>query len=354
MTIYILPVGPNQFPKSYFEGRGISSRPYDGGSPNSLFWEEFQKFCSERGVSLKSYLDWNKGEQQPDDVLLVLNHPGETPLWRSYYYLAYFKGRGGFIIKRRKFFRQNYAFFKRRILMQLEPAVAMPYVYAHFDTIVRSGMYGKIFVTSRLANPGLAYFNYFEHRTRDITSAHFSAPKTKYITMINSNIRPHTLRRELYGERLKSIKFFSRSPDFDLYGFGWDKPPRHPFYLHYAKYVRRTWRGQVPDKLKAMSEYKFALAFENGIYPGWISEKIFDCLAVGAIPVYYGAPDIEKLVPQDCFIDFRKFRNYGKLDAYLRGLSEEEIKGYRDRIARFLKIPPDPKKLENFVEKLLN
>lgn len=353
-TLYILPAGPDMFPKEYFEGNGISFRPYDGGSPNALFWNSFYDECAKRGVSVKSYLDWNREARKPDDVLIVLNHPGETFLWRMYYSLVYLEDQGGFLMKRRRFFLKNFSFFNRRILLQVEPPVAMPYVYSHLDAIAKSGFYHKMFAITRVNNPEWEYFNYFEHRATDITSSHFNAPKTKYLTMINSNVRPHKFTNELYGERLKAIKFFSSIPGFDFYGFGWDKPPRHPLYRHYGRYVKKTWRGAIPDKLKTLGEYKFGFAFENDINPGWISEKIFDCLAAGVVPIYYGAPDIAKLVPEDCFIDFRKFKNYPELHGFLTSRTEAEMNAYRTAIAKFLKRKPNPEKLENFVEKLLN
>ncbi len=353
MTVYIVPAGPNTFPKEYFEGKGYSFRPYDGGSPNALFWNSFYEECRRRGIAVKSYLDWNRKSAKPDDVLLALNHPGETLFWRLYYSFAYFRSGGGFLLKRRRFFLRNFSSFGRRVLIQLEPPVAMPYVYSHLDEIAKSGFYDRMFAIARVNHPRWEYFNYFEHRTKDITSPYFDSPKMKYLTMINSNVRPHKFDNELYGERLKAIRFFSGVPGFDFYGFGWDKPIRHPFYIHYAKYIKKTWRGKVPDKLKTMSEYKFALAFENDITPGWISEKIFDCMSTGTIPIYYGAPDIGKSVPKDCFIDFRDFDDYGKLHAYLTNISDDELADYRTNIRNFLKIPPDLSKLAGFVDNVL-
>lgn len=276
-------------------------------------------------------------------------------MWRTYYRLRYPRQRGGFVIKKRKFFLENYRYFGRRILMQLEPPVVMPYVFARIDRLIASKIYDKIFFTSRVENPHCIYLNnYYSHLNRIRPSPYFSSPKSKFLTMVNANILPHTLRAELYGERLKAIRFFSKTGDFDLYGFRWDSFPRHPLYFHYGKYVRKVWRGAIPDKLKTMSEYKFALCFENCIAPGWISEKIFDCMAAGAIPVYYGAPDIENIVPKECFIDFRDFMDYDKLHSYLKNLSEEKLISYRERIAKFLTIPPNMSKLEDFVDKVLN
>jgi hypothetical protein len=43
---------------------------------------------------------------------------------------------------------------------------------------------------------------------------------------------------------------------------------------------------------------------------GYITEKIFDCLYAGTIPLYLGAPDILKYVPADVFVDCRKYSSW--------------------------------------------
>lgn len=45
---------------------------------------------------------------------------------------------------------------------------------------------------------------------------------------------------------------------------------------------------RVPDKMEFLSRYKFTLAFENGNYPGYTTEKLFEPLLVGSLPVYWG------------------------------------------------------------------
>ena len=63
---------------------------------------------------------------------------------------------------------------------------------------------------------------------------------------------------------------------------------------------------------------------------GWVTEKIFDCLVAGTIPVYLGAPDIDEWVDPECFVDMRRFSGYGELREYLLGLSPAEIAVYRE------------------------
>ena len=72
---------------------------------------------------------------------------------------------------------------------------------------------------------------------------------------------------------------------------------------------------------------------------GWITEKIFDCLFTGTIPVYWGAPDIADHVPPECFIDMRRFGSYAELEAHLRSLSAQEICAYRQAARAFLASP---------------
>jgi Glycosyltransferase family 10 (fucosyltransferase) C-term len=43
--------------------------------------------------------------------------------------------------------------------------------------------------------------------------------------------------------------------------------------------------------------YKFCVAMENSIEPDYISEKIWDALAAGCIPIYLGARSARNIVP---------------------------------------------------------
>jgi hypothetical protein len=52
--------------------------------------------------------------------------------------------------------------------------------------------------------------------------------------------------------------------------------------------------GPVDDKLAFIKNYKFTIAFENSSYPGYTTEKIFEPLLAGSIPVYWGNPLVGK------------------------------------------------------------
>ena len=50
----------------------------------------------------------------------------------------------------------------------------------------------------------------------------------------------------------------------------------------------------VPNKLDFCAQYKFNIAFENSVSPGYVTEKVMQPLAVHSIPIYYGAPNVEE------------------------------------------------------------
>eukprot|EP01083_Nonionella_stella_P274935 933628_1 len=55
--------------------------------------------------------------------------------------------------------------------------------------------------------------------------------------------------------------------------------------------------GGKRRKVELLREYKFALAFENSETDDYVTEKFFEALMAGAIPVYLGAPNIKWFWP---------------------------------------------------------
>ena len=77
----------------------------------------------------------------------------------------------------------------------------------------------------------------------------------------------------------------------------------------------------LSTKMDIISKYKFAIAFENAIDEDYVTEKFYDPLIAGAVPVYLGAPNIDRFAPGDhCFIDAAGFKSPKELAACLRTL----------------------------------
>lgn len=209
---------------------------------------------------------------------------------------------------------------------------------------------------------------FFPQRLRQVVGeSNLSWEDKRYLTMINSNIPPlkglryriaclidPDLRSELYTERLRAIKHFSENPGFHLYGRGWKTRCRKmPIDFHLA--AVRSYKGACSDKISTLAKYRFAVCFENTRFPGYITEKIFDCFFAGCIPIYYGAPDIEKYVPKETFIDFREFEGYADLDKYLVQMTSDKASSYLEAAKTFLASKAfDPFYQDHFASELVS
>ena len=65
-------------------------------------------------------------------------------------------------------------------------------------------------------------------------------------------------------------------------------------------------------------------------------KKIFDCFFSGCIPVYWGASNVVTYIPEDCFIDCRKFAGHEKLYNFMATMIKAEYIAYQERINSFL------------------
>lgn len=174
----------------------------------------------------------------------------------------------------------------------------------------------------------------------------------RFLTMISANKVPRLRHEELYTERLRALAVFARYADVDLFGVGWDGPAfrvgeswlpgiarraghrlravwEHLYPPPLWRAARSVWRGVARDKARVLSQYRFALCFENARLEWWITEKIFDCLFSGTVPVYLGAPDITDVVDAECFVDARRFGDYEALRHHLHDLSDEDVDAMR-------------------------
>lgn len=61
--------------------------------------------------------------------------------------------------------------------------------------------------------------------------------------------------------------------------------------------------GPVEDKLAFQKKHKFVIAFENTSSPGYTTEKIVHAFSAGAIPIYWGDPEVSKDFNPASFID---------------------------------------------------
>jgi hypothetical protein len=165
----------------------------------------------------------------------------------------------------------------------------------------------------------------------------FRAMRTAVVSLKHSGLRmvdPLFRFKDLYAERYKALSFFAEEEGFDLYGRGWDKN---------SGINRKAWdriRALNPtaarSKIETLSSYRFSLCFENCVFPGYVTEKIFDCFLGGCIPIYWGAPDIDAYVPSDAYVDMRAFSRWQDLRSFIRQTSARTANNYLDAGESFL------------------
>lgn len=89
------------------------------------------------------------------------------------------------------------------------------------------------------------------------------------------------------------------------------------------------------SKVALYSQYKFVIAFENSVLEDYVTEKLYDPLLAGTVPIYLGAPNVEEYLPgDDCVVRADRFDSPKELAQYLERCytdDEEYLKHYRWR-----------------------
>lgn len=226
---------------------------------------------------------------------------------------------------------------KKMILFMWEPPTVEPNLYQ----LKTHRLFSKIYTWNDDLVDNQKFFKFYYPVLNPLVDERPSFQEKKLCTTIIGR-RKSKHPDELYSEREKAIAYFDslENEDFEFYGYGWENSGF------------RKYKGAVEDKIDTLKHYKFALCYENiGRLKGYITEKIFDCFSAGCIPIYLGAANVLDYIPEQCFIDRRKFKNEEALYAYLKGMSEAEYAQRIESIENFLKSEAAQKfSRENFLK----
>lgn len=124
-------------------------------------------------------------------------------------------------------------------------------------------------------------------------------PKTKMLSIVASNktwLPGHRLRHEIIKLGLH--------PELETWGSGY-----------------QYFTDSPEDRLKPFRDYRYIIVAENCRFPGYFTDKILDCFATGAIPIYWGNPQINKLFDNR---GFYQFNDLNELKQILGNISEED------------------------------
>jgi len=158
-------------------------------------------------------------------------------------------------------------------------------------------------------------------------------------------------------------KILASKPGFCNFLYSHPVPYREEFFRQLSKYKKVDAPGKSMNNMPSidsiyqgdkwavkrqfLSQYKFTIAFENYVYPGYQTEKLYDAMLCQSLPVYCGDPNIGEIFNTKSFLyadDFIKPNTSG-LVKFLEKRSQlnftdirpQYYKSPKDRIQRKLK-----------------
>ena len=158
---------------------------------------------------------------------------------------------------------------------------------------------------------------------------------TKLVSTISKNIFNYSYilpRNKLYSIDKKKFCCF-------LVSNGKNKI-RNNFFWELSKYKKIDSGGSLfnnintkisldPSKRdeetkKWISQYKFMITFENSSVPNYLTEKIIQAYSYGAIPIYWGDPNVTNLVNPKCFINYYDYNDFSKLIEAVKRIDNDD------------------------------
>ena len=131
-----------------------------------------------------------------------------------------------------------------------------------------------------------------------------------------------------YQKRRQFLENFSKAnPDFDLFGKFSKLSAAIPSY-----------RGPCIFKWKTVNQYKYSLVIENSNDDYYISEKIFDALICGSMPIYHGSDKIFEILPKDWFYYLPSLDSseIGDLNSFIATDAHKIVSDNRSEICEFI------------------
>ena len=105
-------------------------------------------------------------------------------------------------------------------------------------------------------------------------------------------------------------------------------------------------------KLDFFNKSFFGVAFENGSYPGYVTEKLLDCYYANTIPVYWGSETVHKDFNPKSYVNASDFRDFDDLLGYMQNLVSNNKNDYLDILSQpafHNDIPNEYTNLSNFL-----
>ncbi|KAH7352530.1 hypothetical protein KP509_19G050000 [Ceratopteris richardii] len=167
----------------------------------------------------------------------------------------------------------------------------------NIDNAHRKG-FTVVMTTSLLSDVPVGYFSWAEY---DLMAPPKEKTKTVLAAAFISNCGGHNFRLEAI------TKLREYGVTIDSYGA-----------------CLRNQDGNV-NKLETLRDYKFSLAFENSNEDDYVTEKFWQSLVAGSIPVVIGAPNIHDFAPSsNAFLHIKSAADIEKVAKQMKHLATHE------------------------------
>lgn len=250
----------------------------------------------------------------------------------------------------------NYSFLSKRDdvrlrgFLLLEPPLVSPRMYKAlpslsraFDAVYLHNTLGDGYDLKGVVQDRLAKLYWPQPYNSEVPEYWTRVDRLNKLVVIAGLHNPILRKPEFYSCRLDAIGAIHSLDGIDLYGRGWSKwwslqAQTTAFWQNFVA-IRESFRGPCENKLSVLSNYRFSLCFENMPMQGYVTEKIFDCLYAGTVPVYLGAPDIDKIIPPEVYVDMRDFGKDGYVEMWnkISQMPREQWESYRSAGREFLR-----------------
>ena len=252
-------------------------------------------------------------------------------------------------------FKKISSIFKKEniILFQFEH----PYIYTHewwIDTVFNDVGFSigtflwhnkkkENYIWTPIRSLAITEYDYKKHIINDLNYnkfivanpfTHGGSNGKNYSVKLNTN----NLLKLNRGKIIR--KLLSKNLNIDLYGCKWVKETFPNYYKGEIGIGNGLDYGIV--KINKLAEYKFIITIENLFIDGYITEKLSDILLCNRVPIYFGCPNIEIIMPNlfpNGAINGFSFKTFDDLILFINNMTDEEylkrieiIKNERDKI----------------------
>ncbi|MGI9657834.1 MAG: glycosyltransferase family 10 domain-containing protein [Gaiellaceae bacterium] len=82
-------------------------------------------------------------------------------------------------------------------------------------------------------------------------------------------------------------------------------------------------RTYLDDAVQRYRDYRFVVAIENDSLNGYVTEKLINAMLAGAVPIYWGAPDVDEHFDERSFIDVGSFASINDCVEYVARVDQD-------------------------------